>query len=126
MTGKSHSSEAKVKMSKAGRGRNKRAHLSEWDGSHTAKSKLFYNSKTWQEIRTQVFERDDYTCQLTGKRGGDLECHHIMPRSKLVEDKWTDQTNLITLSKEAHRLSKGKEELLEKVLLDNLRSRGII
>lgn len=32
--------------------------------------------KTW---RKAVFERDDYTCQFCGKRGGWLEADHIKP-----------------------------------------------
>lgn len=33
----------------------------------------------WRELRRSVFERDDYTCQYCGKRGGALECDHVIP-----------------------------------------------
>lgn len=36
----------------------------------------------WARIRSEVFVRDDFTCQYCGKRGGRLECDHIFPRSK--------------------------------------------
>lgn len=36
----------------------------------------------WAEIRSRIFERDDYTCQYCGERGGRLECDHIDPVSK--------------------------------------------
>ena len=51
----------------------------------------------------QVLERDNYTCQLTGKRGGDLEVHHLNCYSEHKEGRM-DLDNCITLSKEIHRL----------------------
>jgi hypothetical protein len=115
MAGKTHSTETKAKMSAAGRGINKRAHLPEWDGTHTNVCEKFYKSAIWKEVSKEVFERDNFTCALSGKRGGDLECHHIIPRSKLSEDKWLDKANLITLCKEAHHATKGREELFQNL-----------
>ena len=40
------------------------------------------NSREWTEIRTEIFRRDDYTCQYCGERGGRLECDHIVPLSR--------------------------------------------
>ena len=51
----------------------------------------------------QVLERDDYTCRLTNKRGGNLEVHHLNCYSDFKEGR-TDINNCITLSKEIHRL----------------------
>lgn len=36
----------------------------------------------WSEIRSTVFQRDNYTCTYCGERGGRLECDHIHPLSK--------------------------------------------
>ena len=36
----------------------------------------------WNEIRLRIFERDDYTCQYCGSRGGRLECDHVYPVAK--------------------------------------------
>lgn len=33
----------------------------------------------WQELRTAIFGRDDYTCQYCGTRGGSLQCDHVVP-----------------------------------------------
>jgi len=36
----------------------------------------------WIEIRARIFQRDDYTCQYCGIRGGRLECDHVVPVSR--------------------------------------------
>lgn len=36
----------------------------------------------WAVLRSQVFKRDDYTCQYCGERGKKLECDHVVPVSK--------------------------------------------
>src|SRR3990167_3958521 len=38
-----------------------------------------------KQIRKVVLERDDYTCQLCGERGGDLQVDHIQSWSEYVE-----------------------------------------
>lgn len=52
--------------------------------------------------RQQVFERDSYTCQRCGKRGGELNAHHIKPYAKHKEKRF-DPGNGITLCKSCHR-----------------------
>ena len=51
----------------------------------------------------QVLRRDNYSCQITGKRDAKLEVHHLNCYSKFKEER-TDINNGITLSKEIHRL----------------------
>lgn len=36
----------------------------------------------WERIRTEVYFRDDYTCQYCGERGKKLECDHVIPVSR--------------------------------------------
>ena len=50
-----------------------------------------------------VYERDNYTCQITGKRGGDLEVHHLNNYSEYKEERM-DVNNGVTLSKKIHKL----------------------
>lgn len=40
----------------------------------------------WAKVRTEVFERDDYTCSYCGSRGEKLECDHIVPMSRGGDD----------------------------------------
>lgn len=76
-----------------------------------------YN-RDWYHVRNQCFERDNYVCQISGKKG-ELEVHHITPR-------WADQSkifdinNLITLHNSIHRLiHKNNLEEKLKYYIDN-------
>lgn len=76
--------------------------------------------KLW---RKAVFQRDNYTCQKTGKRGGILEAHHILNFSRYPELRFAID-NGITLSKESHKefhriygkYKNTKEQLIEFLL----------
>jgi hypothetical protein len=39
-------------------------------------------AREWADIRSRIFERDDFTCAYCGQRGGRLECDHIIPVSR--------------------------------------------
>lgn len=39
-------------------------------------------SPLWKDLRSKVFDRDNYTCAYCGARGGKLECDHILPVSR--------------------------------------------
>lgn len=51
--------------------------------------------------RKGVYERDDYTCQITGEKGGKLVAHHMKPYHK-HKDLRFEISNGITLSKKFH------------------------
>ena len=57
--------------------------------------------KEYQEWRRLVFERDGYTCQKCGKRGGTLNAHHILPYCDFPHMRYV-VSNGITLCKECH------------------------
>src|SRR3990167_4778238 len=50
---------------------------SNWKGGITPKNIAIRKSSEYKEWRKKVFERDKYTCQLCGIKGGDLEVDHI-------------------------------------------------
>lgn len=59
-------------------------------------------TKEYKEWRDAVFQRDNYTCQRCGKRGGALNAHHIL-RYRNNESHRTDIDNGITLCTECHK-----------------------
>ncbi len=72
--------------------------------------------------RTQIFGRDNYTCQKCGERGSWLEAHHIKRFTDIIKENnietfesaincnelW-DLDNGITLCKSCHELTKWKK-----------------
>lgn len=73
-----------------------------WQGGITpinAKIRNSFEVKLWKKV---CLERDDFTCQKTGERGGDLVVHHINNFADFPELR-TTISNGITLSEKAHR-----------------------
>jgi 5-methylcytosine-specific restriction endonuclease McrA len=56
-----------------------------WKGGVTPLRAQIYNSYEYKKWRKDVFQRDNYTCQLCGLRGGYLEADHIKPFSLFPE-----------------------------------------
>lgn len=50
-----------------------------WKGGITEKKRGIRFSADYQKWRKGVFKRDDYTCQLCGRRGYELNADHIKP-----------------------------------------------
>lgn len=48
-----------------------------WQGGITNENRSLRNSKEYKHWREEVFKRDDYTCQVCGKRGCKLQAHHL-------------------------------------------------
>lgn len=86
--GKTHSEETKEKIRQALTGRKRPEFTGEkhpnWKGDTPLKT-LIRRSIEMRDWRESVFERDNYTCQECGERGGDLNADHITEFSILVE-----------------------------------------
>lgn len=65
------------------------------------------NGPAWQQLRSQVFERDGYTCQYCGATGVALHCDHIIPIYRGGSDKLKN----LTTACEACNLSKNKKSV---------------
>ncbi len=63
-----------------------------WKGGLTDLNTRIRHSDEYKEWRTQIFGRDNFTCQECGVRGNWLEAHHIKRFSKIIED-----NNIVTL-----------------------------
>lgn len=57
----------------------------------------------YNDFVKEVLKRDNYTCQLTGQIGKNLEVHHLNGYNWCKEGR-TDINNAITLCKEIHKL----------------------
>lgn len=131
--GKKHTQEWKDMMSKKMKENGNRPPVISGAKSHLWKggiTKVSYHIRTiWQyrQWRSDIFQRDNWTCQECGARCGlgktiILEAHHIKPFSKILEEnkiKTTEEAvaceelwninNGITLCKECHNKTKKYE-----------------
>lgn len=61
------------------------------------------NSNEYQNWRAKVFTRDNFTCQICQKVGGELNAHHIRPYAKYEENR-LDVDNGVTLCITCHKM----------------------
>lgn len=113
--GRNHSEEAKKKMrvAKLGKTLPKELYKSRslaflgdknpnWQGGKKGWLDILRGRATYAEWRIKVFERDDYTCQECGQRGGDLEAHHKKLRI-VYPELMCEVSNGQTLCQRCHR-----------------------
>jgi hypothetical protein len=98
MLGHHHSIASRKKMSMSRKG--EKCHL--YRGGITPLNQLIRSGLSFRLWREAVFARDNWTCQKTGKRGGDMDPHHIQNFSQFPELRFAID-NGITLSHESHR-----------------------
>lgn len=73
-----------------------------WKGGISRENRRLRASKKFRDWRLSVFERDDYTCQQCGERGGYLEPHHIEPFAYYPSLRF-NLSNGLTLCKSCHK-----------------------
>lgn len=72
-----------------------------WKGGINGENDTLRHRREYKEWRTSVYERDDYTCQCCGSRGGCLNAHHINQFADYPELRY-DVNNGITLCVKCH------------------------
>lgn len=73
-----------------------------WRGGNFDSPQRDRHAPEYQKWRNAVFERDSYTCQMCGQRGGTLNAHHIKRWSKYPELRFSVDNGL-TLCKGCHK-----------------------
>lgn len=101
---KTHSLETRKKLSAHFQG----VDIEEWEDFSNDEHKRAWKSKRAKRWSQDIFKRDNYTCGLCGKRGGDLEAHHIIRRAD-APDLTYNLNNGITLCVPCHKETFGKE-----------------
>lgn len=91
-----HSEETKQKISLA----NRKNKVEEFNGYIKSQDKL-ERLRFQREVQQSVLERDNYTCQMCGKRGCALQVDHIQSWAEYVELRF-DINNCRTLCMDCH------------------------
>lgn len=92
-----HTKESKAKISKSHKGEGNPS----WKGGISSENEKARKNSRFKEWREKVFRRDNYTCQKTKIKGGELHPHHIKNFAEYPELRYKVE-NGITLSKQAH------------------------
>ena len=72
-----------------------------WKGGVNGENDNLRHHREYKNWRTTVYERDDYTCQCCGERGGKLNVHHINSFADYPDFRY-DISNGITLCTKCH------------------------
>lgn len=117
--GHKHSEETRRKMSERAR---KGPDSNFWKGGKTDEAKTIRQSSECRLWRKAIFERDDYTCQICGQRGGKLHPDHIKRFSHFPELRF-ELSNGRTLCEPCHKQTPtyGRSKTLESPANDSIR-----
>ncbi len=113
LKGRIFSEEHKKKISESKKGENN----PNWKDGISSERRQDLNSPEYKQWRSQVYERDDYTCQECNQWGGNLHPHHVWQWSEYSfarHELW----NGITLCKECHTKLRGNEIQFAKNYFD--------
>ena len=109
MTGKHHTLIARKKISKAHKGEKSCL----WKGGITIVRKQIFNSMEYRQWRSDVFTRDDFTCQSCRIRGYKLEAHHIKKFSVILEEYKITTLEEALICEELWNINNGKTLCLD-------------
>lgn len=57
-----------------------------WKGGYKCLATKIRKSFKYRQWRSDIFSRDDYTCQKCNKRGGSLEAHHLKQFIEIIRE----------------------------------------
>lgn len=100
--GKNISKELRQKISLGLKGKSSKERNPMWKGGVTSQDRL-ERVKFRSKMQKQIFERDNYTCQLCGEIGGQLQVDHIQSWKDYVELRFS-MDNCRTLCMDCHYL----------------------
>jgi predicted restriction endonuclease len=99
------SMETRMKRINEGKIRYDGEHARNWQGGKCKENNGLRRTLRYKQWRSDVFQRDNWTCQTCGVRGGILEAHHIKSFSKYPELRF-ELNNGLTLCRDCHNLTK--------------------
>lgn len=76
----------------------------DFDGFAVTEQHMARNNTYYKEWKNKVFKRDNYTCQCCGKRGGNLNAHHLYNFAE-YEDLRYEVDNGITFCERCHLIN---------------------
>jgi hypothetical protein len=87
----------------------------------------FMGSLEYKNWRIQVFKRDNYTCQICGKRGnGDIQANHIKKYIDYPELRTSSYNGITICNQCAYQFVNNHEKEWEPFFNSNLEERGCI
>ena len=93
--GKHHTESAKKVIGEKAKGRKKSPkayvfpkgkHHWNWKGGVSLLRNKLWHTLEYRQWRSDIFTRDDFTCQNCQTKGGDLEAHHIKELYKIIDE----------------------------------------
>ena len=131
-TGKKLSEETKRKLSELNKGNKnpnwggkyhtkewrrkvREAMIKHWDTIGRKLRRPKHDSYKYNDWRTAVFTRDNWTCQTCRVRGGYLQAHHIKSFSNYPELRF-ELDNGVALCRECHILANREQRKVEKLI----------
>jgi len=100
--GKKASKEARLKMSLVRVGRFGSNNHWNWKGGITNKNSKIRASDKYKEWRTNVFERDNYTCQHCDNKNRELVAHHINRFSNFPDERLSINNGITCCRSKCH------------------------
>ena len=98
---------------------------SNWQGGVSRAYKYGYHSTEYKKWHNDVFERDNFTCQLCGIKGGYLHAHHVKSFSHFPDLRFV-LSNGLTLCKTCHMEVHSKQcEPSENLLMNHLQGEAM-